>query len=40
LSSPTNWTDVTNFTSSESLYQFVDSAATNGGRRFYRVKNP
>jgi hypothetical protein len=38
----TVWTDVTNFTSSQSLFQFVDEAATNSvnGRRYYRVKNP
>jgi hypothetical protein len=38
----TVWTDVTNFTSSKSLFEFVDGSATNSSnvRRYYRVKNP
>ena len=34
------WTDVTNFTSTGLAFQFLDAAATNQTRRFYRVVSP
>ncbi len=34
------WTDLTNFTSSGMAFQFLDAAATNQTRRFYRVVSP
>ena len=34
------WTDVTNFTSTGMVFQFLDAAATNQTRRFYRVVSP
>ena len=35
-----NWTDVTNFTAIGMAFQFLDAAATNQTRRFYRVISP
>ena len=35
-----NWTDLTNFTSTGMAFQFLDAAATNQTRRFYRVISP
>ena len=34
------WTDVTNFVSTGAALQFIDAAATNQTRRFYRVVSP
>ena len=34
------WTDVTNFTSTGMVFQFLDAAAMNQTRRFYRVVSP
>lgn len=34
------WQDLTNFTSSSMALQFIDAAATNFSRRFYRVVSP
>ena len=35
-----DWTVLTNFVSTNSMVQFVDSAATNSDRRFYRMVSP
>ncbi len=34
------WVDLTNFTSTGLAFQFLDAAATNQTRRFYRVVSP
>jgi len=34
------WSDLTNFTSTGAAFQFLDAAATNQARRFYRVILP
>ena len=36
----TSWTTLTNFTGTNATLQFLDPAATNGGRRFYRAVIP
>jgi hypothetical protein len=35
-----NWSDLTTFTSTQTVTSFVDTAATNSGSRFYRIKTP
>jgi hypothetical protein len=34
------WTDLTNFTAINSLFNFTDRTATNYRLRFYRVASP
>ena len=36
----TSWIDLTNFNTTENLYDFLDPEATNNVRRFYRVVTP
>ena len=36
----TTWTNVMIFTNSESIFDFLDTTATNSNRRFYRIKSP
>ena len=40
LAAPITWTNLTNFTATGSLFQFVDPSATNYRARFYRVVSP
>lgn len=40
LTVPTTWVDLTNFTATATNFLFVDPAATNFTRRFYRVVSP
>jgi hypothetical protein len=40
LTAPMTWTNLTNFTATGSLFQFVDPSATNYRARFYRVVPP
>ncbi len=40
LSNPPGWTDLTTFTGGSQAFQFVDDAATNRVRGFYRVVSP
>jgi hypothetical protein len=37
---PVVWVDLTNFTASATNHAFLDRAATNFPRRFYRVVSP
>jgi hypothetical protein len=39
-SNPASWTTLTNFVSTGAALQFIDAAATNQTRRFYRVVSP
>jgi parallel beta-helix repeat protein len=38
--SPVAWIDLTNFTATDSIFNFTDPTATNYPMRFYRVKSP
>ncbi len=40
LAAPVAWTDLTNFTATNSLFSFTDHSATNYRVRFYRVVSP
>ena len=40
LVAPIGWTDLTNFTATNSLFSFTDHSATNYRARFYRVVSP
>jgi len=40
LAAPIAWTDLTNFTATNSLFNFTDRTATNYSIRFYRVVSP
>jgi titin len=40
LTAPIGWTDLTNFTATNSLFSFADHSATNYRARFYRVVSP
>jgi hypothetical protein len=40
LAAPVTWTNLTNFTATSPLFQFVDPSAANYRARFYRVVSP
>ncbi len=40
LAAPIAWTDLTNFTATNSLFNFTDRSATNSRPHFYRVVSP